>query len=293
MDRSGSVQEIEPGWRIDHPTTGTGGVALSPDGARLAVGIIGGGTVNVWVKQLDGGPLSRLTFEGARRPFWLSDGQSVGFVSPRGGRNAVWRKRADGSGAAELLWQHEAGIQQSSMAPDGNWLLYRTGSAAGNRDIFATRLDADSVEVALATTEFGERAARVSPAGRWFAYVSDESGIDEVYVRPFPNAEDGRWQVSTAAGREPLWAHSGRELFYRSLDAEMVAAEVTMEPAFSVGRREPLFSTADYESDFQHVLYDVSPDDQRFVMLRMVLDEAGQLIWVQNWIDELREKTGG
>ena len=263
------------------------------NGTRLAVSIRGG-AVDVWVKQLDAGPLARLTFEGDVnfRPFWLPDRRSIGFMSNRNGQIALWRKRADGSGAAELLWEHEQSIQEGFITRDGNWLLYRLGSAAGNRDIYAMRLDADSVETALATAEFGERAAVVSPDGQWFAYVSDESGRDEVYVRPFPNAGDGRWQVSTAGGLEPMWAHNGRELFYRNSADELVLVEVTTEPTFGVGQQRVLFSAADYLSDFNHVLYDLTPDDQRFVMLRETEATTGELIWVQNWFEELKEKVG-
>lgn len=296
VDRSGDVQEIEPEWRIDHPSSGRGGLALSPDGTQLAVSIRDeGGTVDVWVKQLDTGPLARLTFEGNRnsRPFWLPDGRSIGFSSTRRGLLELWRKRGDGSGAAEVLLEHDQQVQEGSITRDGNWLVYRLGSAAGNRDIYATRLDADSVEVPLATTGFGERAAVVSPDGRWFAYVSDESGRDEVYVRPFPNAEDGRWQVSTAGGIEPMWAHSGRELFYRNGANELVLVDVTIEPTFGVVRQQVLFSVAGFEFDFQHRLYDLTPDDQRFVMLRTTeSQDSVQLIWVQDFFDELKAKVG-
>ncbi len=240
-------------------------------------------------------PLARLTFEGDRnfRPFWWQDGRSIGFVSNRNEQLALWRKRADGSGAAELLWEYDQPIQEGFITRDGNLAPVPSRLRVGNRDIYATRLDADSVETALATADFGERAAAVSPGGRWFAYVSNESGRDEVYVRPFPNAGDGRWQVSTTGGLEPMWAHSGRELFYRNSADEIALAEVTTEPTFGMGQQRVLFLAAEYLSDFNHVLYDLTPDDQRFVMLRETEATTGELIWVQNWFEELREKTGG
>jgi eukaryotic-like serine/threonine-protein kinase len=179
-----------------------------------------------------------------------------------------------------------------TLSPDGEWVVYRVGAAAGNRDIYAARVDADTVVVPLATTEFGERAATLSPDGRWFAYVSDESGRDEVYVKPFPKANDGRWQVSTEGGQEPMWAHSGRELFYRNSDDEMVTVAVTTQSTFGVGRKEVLFSAAEYLGDFNHVLYDVAPDDQRFAMLREVRADDSELIWVENWFTELKALVG-
>ncbi|GMR13147.1 MAG: hypothetical protein BMS9Abin29_1348 [Gemmatimonadota bacterium] len=292
VDRSGAAQEIEPGWRFD-PSAGTTGLALSPDGTRLAIAKREG-TTDLWIKGLGAGPASRVTFEGDMnfRPFWFPDQRSIGFLSIGGGQLTAMRKPADGSGITEVISELEEGVQEVTVSQDGEWLVYRIGSAAGNRDIYAVRLDADSVVVPLATTEFGERSASLSPDGRWFAYVSNESGRDEVYVRPFPDADNGRWQVSTAGGLEPMWAHSGRELFYRNGADEMVAVAVTTEPTFGVGRQETLFSVAPYLSDFNHVLYDVGPDDQRFVMLREVRNTDNQVIWVHNWFAELKALVG-
>jgi Tol biopolymer transport system component len=109
----------------------------------------------------------------------------------------------------------------------------------------------------------------VSPDGRWLAYASDESGSFQIYVCPFPNARDLRVQISTRGGIQPRWAHSGRELFYASTDGYLVAAEVTTQPSFSVTSRDTLFSLDPYSHGSQLAKeYDVTRDDQRFVMVR-------------------------
>ena len=128
------------------------------------------------------------------------------------------------------------------------------------------------------------------------AYVSDESGTDQVYVIPFPEGRlgGGLVQVSADGGRNPVWAHSGRELFYRSRNNEMVAVQVSGDPTFAAGQQDVLFSMADYLSGAGHPMYDVSPDDQRFVMLRVggSGDGDSELILVENWAQELMGRAG-
>jgi Tol biopolymer transport system component len=147
----------------------------------------------------------------------------------------------------------------------------------------------------LAATGFQETAPAVSPDGRWLAYVSNETGGPEVYVRPFPNVDDGRWLVSTNGGTEPVWAHSGRELFYRNGQRDLVAVAVLPGEAFTTGEQRTLFSTQPYRADVYHRMYDITPDDQRFVMIR-VQAEGGQdevqLIVVENFFEELKAKVG-
>ncbi len=132
----------------------------------------------------------------------------------------------------------------------------------------------------------------MSPDGRWIAYESNETGRDEVFVRPFPNTGDGKWQVSIAGGTAPLWAHSGQELCYLNGHAERVAAEVVPTPAFSVGERRPLFSVAQYFRGPNARHYDITPDDQRFVFVGPAGGEALELIFVENFFEELKAKVG-
>ena len=126
---------------------------------------------------------------------------------------------------------------------------------------------------------------------------ADESGQKEIYVRPFPNVHDGRWQVSVDGGTEPLWAHSGRELFYLGGLGEMIAARIETEPTLRVGTRQVLFhdSTFTYTKNDDHRYYAVSLDDRRFLLSRPVeVAEAtaeGELILIENWLEELKERV--
>ena len=298
VERNGTAREIDPGWSVRGDPLYSS-LALSPDGDRLAISIGDpGGTFDLWVKQLDMRPLSRLTFEGPYnlRATWSPDGQSLTFVSNRAGDFDVWTKRADGSGTAELVLDSERLITEGFYSQDGTWLIFREGSTPSREgDLYAIRPGVDSVAVVLTATEFFEYSPALSPDGRWLAYVSDQSGQQEVYVIPFPEGRlgGGLVQVSADGGRDPVWAHNGRELFYRNGADELVAVQVTGDPTFVAGQQEVLFSMADYLVGSGHQMYDVSPDDQRFVMLQIDAgSDDGELILVENWAEELRGREG-
>jgi serine/threonine-protein kinase len=253
-------------------------------------------TADIWIKQLDHGPLSRLTFEEFLkfRPTWTPDGGAVTYIVDPGNNNAVvYRKRADGSGAPERLYSSDRSVAEALWSRDGKWLVLRT--TLPTRDIIAMQPGGDSTPIPIvASPKFEERAATLSPDGRFIAYQSDESGRDEIYVRPFPRADDGRWQLSTAGGSEPLWGRDGREIFFRAASGEMMAVPVTITPSFSPRTPQVLFDTKAYAKGASYRAYDVAPDDQRFVMLRSLDDAASrqpaQLVFVDNWIVELRNR---
>ena len=151
--------------------------------------------------------------------------------------------------------------------------------------------------MAFLTSDYDEVAPQLSPDGRWLAHASEESGRYEVYVRPFPDVESGRWTVSTEGGTSPRWAHNGRELFYVGPNRQMMVATVSTSPTFSVESRAPLFEIPQsFELSPLATPWDVSPDDQEFIMVRTVVaaeNEEAPLILVQNWYEELKARTGG
>ena len=164
--------------------------ALSPDGRALAVSLLRDDE-QLWVRRMPDGPASKLTFEGTQtyRPAWHPDGRRVAYVSDRDGSAAwsAWEQRADGSSAPVLLVRDDRGVEEVTWSPDGEWLIYRIGGDNGQRDILAIRPERDSVPIALLDSPFEEYSPALSPDSRWLAYVSEESGRPEVYVRPFPN----------------------------------------------------------------------------------------------------------
>jgi serine/threonine-protein kinase len=144
-----------------------------------------------------------------------------------------------------------------------------------------------------------ETGPALSPDGRWLAYASNVTGRKEVYVRPFPDAQNGLWQVSTDGGAEPRWSHDGKDLFYRNGGGQVVAVDVTGAPTFAAGAHHALFSARAYASNDDNHYYDVTPDDGTFLMLRPESPEqpAGTstsgLVLVRDWLPEVRAKLGG
>jgi serine/threonine-protein kinase len=291
VTRDGVETPVDPDWLGPYES-----VALSPDGRRLAVGTGFGAEPQLWIKSLDTGPLTKLTFEGSmnRRPTWMANGQAVTFISDRGTNRDLYMKRADGVGAAEPVMDLAVHVDEGFWSPNGDWLIYRTGISGGEgRDIFAWRSGPDSVTVPVAADPgFDERSPALSPDGRWLAYVSDESGRWEVYVRPFPDVDAGRWQISVRGGGAPAWAHSGQELFYMS-EQRLMAVDVVTTPTFAPGQEKVLFSVAGYFNSGTRSGYDMTADDQRFLMIQD--EEAlveGDLVIVQNFFEELKAKVG-
>jgi serine/threonine protein kinase/Tol biopolymer transport system component len=291
--RDGTAEPLQPDWAGVFNN-----VVLSPDGTRLAVSSLQDGQIHIWLRVLASGQASRLTFAGSFnfRPEWTPDGQEVTFVSDRGENFDLYVKRADGTGTARTLLDRDRGVEEADWSSDGRWLVFREGGgvSGGQRDIYGIQSGADSVPIQLATTEADELGPSLSPDGRWLAYSSSESGRNEIFVRPFPRAAEGKWQVSVSGGREPLWAHSGAELFYVNANDEMVVVPVATEPSFAPGTPRVLFSTVGYRHDGTHRAYDVTSDDQRFLMIRLVEGsaDASELVLVQNWFEELKQRVG-
>ncbi len=295
VTRSGVESPIDPGWT--YVPAFNGGLSLSPNATRLAVAVHGDPVGDIWIKDLDRGPLSRLTFDNSikYRPLWTSNGASVSYVIEDGANSAILRRRADGGGGVDTVITSSQTIAEASWSADGSWLAYRI--TIPSRDIYAIRPGVDSVGIPIvASTEFDERAPTLSPDGKWLAYQSDESGRDEIYIRPFPDADAGRRQVSIAGGGEPLWAHSGRELFYRSAARQTMAVPITTTPTLAIGQGRALFADSSYVLAPSYRGYDVTQDDQSFVMLRVLPETAaaptGQLVVVENWFTELKAKMG-
>ena len=169
------------------------------------------------------------------------------------------------------------------------------GGVVGERYIVGLRPGRDDNLAPLLVAEYDERAPDLSPDGRGLAYRSNETGEDEVFVRPFPDVESGKWQVSTNGGMAPGWAQSGDELFYANGDDELVAAKITTDPTFRVESRETLFQYGG-EYTFSNITrhYDISQDDQSFLMVRPSGSEeevVNELIVVENFVEDLKRRV--
>jgi serine/threonine-protein kinase len=252
----------------------------SPDGRRLALGITDqAGAKDVWVFDVDQRTWSRLTTDGiSNRPVWTPDGRRLLYSS----NDDLWWIPADGSGRPESLLVANGNRFAGSVTPDGRAVVFHEESS-DRRGIRSMAFDSAPASRLLVPGTFGESAPALSPDGKWLAYQSDETGRMEVYVRPYPGP-GARVSVSLRGGTEAVWAHSGRELFFRSGDSLMVAA-VALSPSFAVTGRRLLF-TGSFASGDTYREYDVAPGDQQFIMLS---GRAGgsTLIGLQHAFDRL------
>ena len=280
---------------------------FSPDGSRVAFAIAEGsgavGAADLWVVDMDRGTRTRLTVadnntvEDNNRfyPVWAPDGTQLAFGEGAGSPNRVLLTPADGSGQFETLLDVNERQFPMSWAPDGSALaLYRSGSDGTNRDIIILPLDGDGMPVPFVSTPFEDRGVSFSPNGRWLAYVSDKSGQDEIYVRPYPGP-GGEVIVSSGGGKEAVWGRSGTELFYRN-GSQVMVVPVQTEQALSVEAPRLLF-----EGEFVldnaaggggNPNYDISPNGEHFVFVESLASEGGALLYVVlNWHQELLERV--
>lgn len=269
---------------------------FSPDGRRIAVSIGAADGKDIWVQDRSGGTFTRLTTSGLNRaPEWSPDGKRVLFKAVRReermgenvGRTPILWMPVDGSAKADTLFSADAEVNEAILSPDARWLVLRTAPTGRYpRDIFAVDLTGDRTLQPMATGPSSEIMPRLSPDGKWLAYQSDQSGRAEVYVRPFPG-EGARVQVSNDGGGEPMWDRAGRTVFYRAPNG-ITAVSITPGAEFSVGARTLVLATTD-PADPTHQSYDVSPDGQRFLLLRRAGGEAKAIV-VHNWRREVREQ---
>ncbi len=171
------------------------------------------------------------------------------------------------------------------------------GKAAGNTAVGAiigVRTSGDSTPVPMVASPFTELHPALSPDGRWLAYTSNESGVNEVYVRPFPNTASGRWQVSNGGGSQPRWSSDGRTLFLLDASLRLVEARLAPGSALAVSGLRTLFPASNFAIDAFHSSYEVTRDGRSFVFLspRQVAtgSRASRLVRVDNWFADLRAK---
>jgi Tol biopolymer transport system component len=274
---------------------------ISPDGTRLALGIFAGNNKSdIWIWDLVRETMTRLTFdEASSNPLWTLDGKRVAFVTGSQPANYVvcW-KAADGTGGDEKLGSVPGRtVIPWSWSSDGKILVTLGYGGATNFDIGSLSMEGEHKWKPLLQEKYVELQPKISPDGRWMAYRSNESGKNEIYVRPFPDINKGRWQVSTSGGDTPLWSPNGRELFYRNGDSVM-AVTVEAGQTFKCGKPEPLFRgtyTPESPTGAMHP-WDISPDGKRFLMMKelgSVSAEAGprKINIVLNWFEELKQRV--
>ena len=275
---------------------------ISPDGTRVALNIGSLDRGDIWIWDIARETMNRLTFETGDTPIWTPDGRRIAYESIREGLFSIYWKAADGVGEDEQLCT----VQRRRLFPcawsnDAKTLVTLETGDYTNWGIGMMSMESGRARKAL--LQNGAQPS-ISPNGRWMAYTSNESGQNQIYMRPFPEVLSGsRWQVSTNGGNSPRWSRDGQELFYRNRD-EVVAVPVKTDPGFSLDAAKVLFrgsyvsadavtSTLDLNS------WDVSPDGKRFLMIKE-LASAGEasaagpprrINVVLNWFEELNQRV--
>jgi serine/threonine-protein kinase len=253
---------------------------LSPDGTRVALARI---DQSIWTYDVERWTSTRLLPGGGSDPIWTANGRRVTFgLTVSGSYNLYWMP-ADGSKEAEPLLMREHDQFPHSWSADGTLAYYEVNPET-QRDIW-TLQPGDEPSKVLATP-FNERSPAFSPNSRFLAYVSDESGRDEVYVRSYPDIGEKR-TISSGGGTEPVWSHDGKELFYRR-GRQVWSVPISNEPTFSPESPHLMFEGPylPRSNTTGSQFYDVTPDGKGFLMIRSGRQQPPtEIRVVLNWFE--------
>jgi Tol biopolymer transport system component len=268
---------------------------LSPEGTRVALEIRDQEN-DIWVWSFARETLTRITTDPGidQAPVWMPDGLRLVFTSTQGGSvGSLFWQAADGTGNAERLTESPNYQRPSAVLPDGGRVVFWEASAKTSTDVMMLSLEKDRRVQPLIQGPLVDRNAEVSPDGRWLAYESNGSGQMQVFVRPFPDVNTGRIQVSTAGGQQPLWARNGQELFYIASDEVLMSVPVKPGNTWTAGTPTRVIEGAYFRrgGGNDSRMYDVSPDGKRFLMLKQEVSAsqpAVRIVVVQHWLEDLK-----
>jgi len=263
------------------------GPRLSHDGRRIVVGI----ARHVWTYDIDRDAFARLTFDGSNLwPLWSPDDRRIIYASNRPGTAwDIFSRAADGTGTADVLLAGPMTEIPRALSADGASLMLSRSYPNAGQDLWLLRIGDKEPSHPFPQTSGVKMEPAFSPNGRWIAYASSERGRMEVYVRPLSGAP-GLWQISPDGGVEPVWARSGKELFFRTGE-KMFVVDVNTEPVFSAGKPRLLFEGKFALGTVEDSAYDVSADGQRFLMLKPAPPHPEPLNVLLNWSEELKRLT--
>jgi serine/threonine protein kinase/Tol biopolymer transport system component len=266
---------------------------FSPDGQKLAVATFDtrAGSADIWLYELARNVPTRFTFDPASdvAPIWSPDGSTIIFSSNRKGPYDIYKKASTGAGSEEVLLESDEIKTANSWSADGRFIVYTSADAKANtkEDLWILPLFGDHKPFPFLRTQFNESFAQFSTDGHWIAYVSDESGSNQVYIAPFPGP-GGKWQASRAGGSEPRWRGDGKELFFLAPDNKLMAVEVNAkEFTLEIGNAQLLFEVHPATSPGSH--YDVTGDGKRFLVDSSGEGSSAPITLVINWTADLKK----
>ncbi|MGH9388305.1 MAG: protein kinase domain-containing protein [Vicinamibacteria bacterium] len=271
---------------------------VSPDGTRIAFASGEEENRDVWLYDLRRSMLSRFTVHPAQDadPLWTPDGRRLLFHSHRDGAGNIYSQAADGTGEAERITTEPGEQVPNAVSPDGRSLVFWIEDPETRFDLYELALNGGGPPKPLLRSPANEASCTFSPNGRFIAYASDESGRSEIYVRPYPDVNGGKWQVSSDGGQAPVWNPRGGELFFR-VGHQLRRVPVETAPSFTAGASELLFDERTYRrGPIDEQDYDVAPDGRRFLMIKDTLATGelarSEVVLVQNWARELKQAAG-
>jgi Tol biopolymer transport system component len=268
--------------------------ALSPDGKRLAVSRLTDTTTgnrDIWVWDLTRGVSTRFTFgpDINNNPVWSPDGSRLAFIRYAKDSSLIrslYAKPAGGGASEELLFDDKADNSAEDWSPDGKLLLFNVGA----HEIDALPMTGDRKPYPVLKAAFSQTNAAVSPDGRWIAYLSDESGTNEIFVQSFPPS-GGKWQISTNVGTEPSWRRDGKELYFMSGTKLMAVDVKAAGSAFEAGIPKVLFEAPVRLYNGDRNRYVPAPDGQRFLFITTpVALDTTPFVVVENWQNSVKLK---
>jgi serine/threonine-protein kinase len=264
---------------------------ISPDGSRIALDVRDQEN-DLWLWDVMRATLTRLTFGPGldRNPVWMPDGAQLAYSTGEPGQVAL--RRFDGTGTPTLFDTGLTLHRPKAVSADGKALVVWEQPAGRGTDLLTIPMVGGSGIRAqpLLESSYNEDNAAISPDGRWLAYQSDESGTTEVYVRPYPDIESGRWQISNGGGSRPVWSPAGGELFFLDSEGIIAAVPIDTRAAFTAGAPKAIHNKRYYPGPAGRG-FDVARDGRRFLVIQETSSDADRrpasLVLVQNWFDEL------
>ena len=259
---------------------------MAPGGERVAFSLSDTRTAkaDIWIRDLARGVNSRFTLGPGNniRSIWSPDGSTIVFSSDRGGAYDLYEKAVRGSGEEKLLLHTDEPKSAGGWSKDGKYIVYASRTPKGQWDLWALPTFGDKKPIAIATSPFSENTPALSPDGHYVAYVSNESGRDEIYVQTFPEL-GGKWQVSNGGGSDPSWRGDGKEIYYRSPDQKLMAVEIRIGADFQAGVPQALFPIR-VRPGAPRNKYTPAADGQRFVIAAPLgRDAMSPTTIVLNW----------